>query len=142
MATLDEILHRIISTRNLSHHQTLTSWQIDLPRRGRFTCQLDVGPDALEWWLTVYDQVDGKEVWKDWMDYLGYHNGKTEAELIEDKGCDISTFIEAWLRATDARITRIKTKFFFNIFHITNTELELFLENQWVVAPLDDLSRY
>jgi hypothetical protein len=115
--------------------------KIDLPRRGNFVCQLSIGPDALDWYATVYEQASGKEVWQDWMDYLGYHDGKTELELIDDKRRDLATFKEAWLRATDARITRTKTKFFFGLFSFTTTHLELCLEGQWEVAPMYDPSR-
>ncbi len=138
---MEEFLEQFAATHNLYIHQTLTYWLIELPRRGDFVCRIDIVPDVLEWYATVDNKVVGKEAWTDWEDYTGYNDGKTRDELGEDMQCDLSTFMEAWLRATDARITQEKTKFFFGLFSFTLKHLELYLADQWVVAPMYDPSR-
>ncbi|NJD59961.1 MAG: hypothetical protein C3F13_14475 [Anaerolineales bacterium] len=137
----DDTLNQIAATQKLAIQKIKSGGLIELSVRGDFVCQLNIGPDALDWYAIVHDRENSKEVWQDWMDYLGYNDGKTQAELIDDKRRDMSTFIEAWLRASDARITQTKTKFLFGTISFRSTELELCLGGQWQVAPIYDPSR-
>jgi hypothetical protein len=138
---MEDFIEHIMAPHNLSHHHHLNAWRIDLPGRGNLVCQLSVAPGALEWYANVNRRENGEEVWTDWLDYVGFHDGKTRDQLEDDIQRDQSTFIAAWLYATDARITRAKTKFFFGHFSFTLKNLELCIGGQWMDAPMYDPSR-
>ncbi len=135
MPAIKEFLEHIAATHALLLMSN-AGWHIKLPSRGRLVCQLYIDSNLYgEWSASVYDKVDGKEVWNQLIEYIDDPDDKTDVELMDDKQRDLKTFIEAWLSSTDARIRKIKYKYLFGLFSVTSTNLELYIEGQWQFAP-------
>ena len=101
--SLLDTLTRIAIRHGLQLTPQGVGWQLELPLRGNLRGRLTIGPDARDWYLTLSDAFDGREVWSDWMDYLGYDD-RSEEQLINDKGQDLAWFVGAWINAPDVRI--------------------------------------
>jgi hypothetical protein len=99
---------------NVKHGSSPESgWQINLPSRGNFICDLDIAPKALEFYVTIrLDTPNAEEVWSDWADYYGYVKSDSEEKLIADKQIDLKYFIEQWMSSTSIRVIN-KKKFLF-----------------------------
>jgi len=94
-------------------------WKLQLPGRGEFLCDVAVGPRALEWYATLQDRTERREVWSDWMDYRGYDK-TPEEELLAAKARDLAWFLEAWVSAADVRVT--DTRRFLGLLRSTKPE--------------------
>jgi hypothetical protein len=101
-------------------------WDVQLPARDSFTCELRIGPGAYGWDARVLDPIDGRELWSDWADYPGYNekNKILERALIEEKQEDIQSFVETWVAATGVRVTSTRTAIFWGLFHRTRVEVK------------------
>ncbi len=86
--------------------------------------EIDVASDALEWFVTVYDQT-GKVLWNEWMDYRGYDSTPPE-QLEAQMSSDLSWFTETLVRADDFR-ARLQAKLFFFAKIIP----EVLIDGQW-----------
>lgn len=105
MLNMQAFLNDLCTQHALQLDQRGEGWEILLPERTGLSCLLVIGPDALDWGASVGHGT--KELWSDWMDYLGYDD-KPEAELITEKQRDISICVELWMSASAARIETVK----------------------------------
>lgn len=136
METFEQRLGDLASRHALTVTQEGDGWLIDLPQRDSLTCQLSIGPEALDWYATVLDSADGRKVLTDWMDYLGYEKRPVE-DLVRDKLRDLAWFIEAWLGATELRVTRVS-----KLMGLVNTTtVEWNHQNHWEPIQLNDPNR-
>ena len=114
---MEEFIKSIAKQYNLSvlsHQSPKSGWEINLPARGNFICDLNIEPEALEFYVTIrLDTPNAEEVWSDWMDYYGYVKSDSEEKLINDKQIDLKYFIEQWMSSTGIRVSNQK-KYFFN----------------------------
>lgn len=69
------------------------SWRIIITKGRDLVCEVTVPHDVLEWFASVTQRHDKKEVWSDWMDYSGYHDRPREQLEVEMAG-DILAFID------------------------------------------------
>ena len=102
---MQTFLQELCTKHGLSLDKHGDGWEILLPERTGLSCLLRIGPDALDWGTSVGQ--DTKELWSDWMDYLGYEE-RSEADLISDKQRDISVCVERWMSANAVRIETVK----------------------------------
>ncbi|MBS3087948.1 hypothetical protein J4226_05120 [Candidatus Pacearchaeota archaeon] len=108
----DELITNIAKKFNLEIKKTRDAYYATLPNCKNISCDIAIGRDALEWYITLIDTQIKKNIFKDWMDYLGYDKSPEE-KLINIKYNDLLYFIENWLKATE-----IKTdyeKYFFKL---------------------------
>ena len=98
-------------------------WDIPLPVRDNCMCELHIGPGACDWSASVVDPADGRELWSDWMDYLGYDK-RPEVQLIEEKQQDLGSFVATWIAATGVRVTRTRKAILWGLRHKTRVEVE------------------
>jgi len=102
---MKQFLKRLVKEYNLTVDPTGTGWKVTLPHQGEFICQLDIGPQTLDWYAAIFYQNDQNKIWMDWMDYDGYDE-KTEDQLVNDKQRDISWFVISWITATAVRFSQ------------------------------------
>jgi hypothetical protein len=69
------------------------SWRLLIPKGETHFCEVTVPHAVFEWFASVRDSDEGKEVWSDWMDYEGY-NDSSQAELEESMADDVERFID------------------------------------------------
>ncbi len=108
----DELITNIAKKFNLEIKKARDAYYTTLPNCKNISCDIIIGRDALEWYITLIDTQIKKNIFKDWMDYLGYDKSPEE-KLINIKYNDLLYFIENWLKATE-----IKTdyeKYFFKL---------------------------
>ena len=97
-----------------------------LPEKEGYSCELSIGPDALEWYTTIKNKHSGQVVYSNWVDYLGYDD-TPENQLIEQKVSDIKTFVSDWKAVTQVRL--ITKSVFFGV--IKTKYFELNLNGHW-----------
>lgn len=81
---LIETLRHRIDLRIVEQKQ---SWLVVIPKGPDFVCEVTIPHQVLEWFASVKQQQDAREVWSDWMDYTGHDNSqmeKLEAEMADD----------------------------------------------------------
>jgi len=135
---MEEFIHSISKQYDLELSQEFPDqgWQVKLPARGNFICDLDIGPNALEFYVTIrLDTPNAEQVWSDWMDYYGYVKSDTEEELINDKQLDLKYFIEQWMSSTNIRLRR--NKMFLGLFK----KIEWCHNGEWSEIIICDLNR-
>ena len=94
---------------NIKQQSPESGWELNLPVRGNFICDLDIGPNATEYYVTIrLDTQNAEQVWSDWMDYHGNVKSDSEAKLINDKQLDLQYFIQRWMSSTNIRIKKNK----------------------------------
>ncbi len=59
------------------------SWLIIITKGRDLICEVTVPHDVLEWFASVRQRHDQKEVWSDWMDYVGYDDSPKEKLEVE-----------------------------------------------------------
>jgi len=69
------------------------SWRICITKGRDLICEVTVPHDVLEWYASVKQQRDQKELWSDWMDYSGYDDRSRE-QLELEMTTDILAFID------------------------------------------------
>ena len=69
------------------------SWNLLIPKGRRFRCEVTVPHTVLEWFASVRDRIENKEVWSDWMDYEGYDDSP-KADLEEAMAEDVERFVD------------------------------------------------
>jgi len=69
------------------------SWLIIITKGRDLFCEVTVPHDVLEWFASVKQRPDKKEVWSDWMDYSGYDDRPREKLEVEMAG-DILAFVD------------------------------------------------
>ena len=63
------------------------SWLVVITKGRDLFCEVTIPRDVLEWFASVKQRHDKREVWSDWMDYTGYDDSpkeKLEAEMADD----------------------------------------------------------
>jgi hypothetical protein len=68
------------------------SWRICITKGRDLICEVTVPHSVLEWYASVKDRRENKEVWSDWMDYSGYDDSSPEKLETEMTG-DVLAFI-------------------------------------------------
>jgi hypothetical protein len=86
---IDQLRHR----SGVSVEEDASAWLVHIPK-GAERCEITIPKDVFEWFASVKD-VEGKEVWSDWMDYYDASPEVLERQMKED----ISSFIERVLRS-------------------------------------------
>lgn len=136
MLTLEENLTTLATSRGLELFQQGDGWSISLPARSAYVCELNIGPEVLDWYATLRREGEGHDVWTDWVDYTGYDR-RAEATMLEDKCCDIRWFTEGWLTASGIRISETRTSQ--GLFRSTLVEWEH--EGRWEEISMCDPNR-
>jgi len=80
----EELINSIAKKFNLDIQQINEGHQIKIYNKSKFYCKIDIGTDALEWYITLVEKSSNDIIYEDWMDYLGYDERK-EIDLIKDK---------------------------------------------------------
>jgi hypothetical protein len=120
---VEEVLARLTALYPMTVTPWGAGWHVRLAMRDNFICELHVGPDALDWYAGVLDPADGRELWSDWMDYLGYDK-RPKVQLIEEKQRDLASFVESWITATGVRVVRRRKAVLLGLLHTTRIEVE------------------
>jgi len=108
----EELINSIAKKFNLDIQQINEGHQIKIYNKSKFYCKIDIGTDALEWYITLVEKSSNDIIYEDWMDYLGYDERK-EIDLIKDKLNDLIFFIGNWILATDIKVEI--DRFFFKL---------------------------
>jgi len=69
------------------------SWRLLIPKGKHISVNVTVPHAVFEWFASVWDSDEDKEVWCDWMDYEGY-NDSSQAELEEEMADDVERFTD------------------------------------------------
>lgn len=69
------------------------AWRICITKGGDLICEVTVPHEVLEWFASVRQRHDQKEVWSDWMDYCGYDDRPKEQLEVQMAG-DVLAFID------------------------------------------------
>ncbi len=69
------------------------SWRLLVPNGETHFCEVTVPYAVFEWFASVRDSVEDKELWSDWMDYEGY-NDTSQEELEVLMANDVERFID------------------------------------------------
>ena len=69
------------------------SWKLLIPKGDRFRCEVTVPYTVHEWFASVLDRIESKEVWSDWMDYEGYDD-TLKSDLEESMAEDVERFVD------------------------------------------------
>lgn len=102
-------------------------FEISLKSKGGYYCELNVGPESLEWYISVREELSKAEVYNNWHDYQGYDDS-SESLLIQNKMNDVLRFVKNWETAKQIRILIVKKY----LSLIKNTYCELLIEQKWL----------
>lgn len=102
-------------------------FKFPLKSKGGYYCELYIGPESLEWYVLIKEELSSTEVFNEWYDYQGYDN-TSENLLIQNKMEDILRFVKNWESAEQVRISKFKK--YFGL--IKNTYCELLIEDEWI----------
>ena len=69
------------------------SWKILITKGGTYLCEVTVPHTVLEWFASVQDRAESKEVWSDWEDYEGYDD-TPKRDLEESMADDVERFVD------------------------------------------------
>ena len=69
------------------------SWLVVITKGKDLFCEVNIPRDVLEWFASVKQRQDKREVWSDWMDYKGYDD-RSKEELEAEMADDILAFID------------------------------------------------
>ena len=69
------------------------SWLVIITKGRDMFCEITIPRDVLEWFASVKQRHDKREVWSDWMDYTGY-DARPKEELEKEMTEDILAFID------------------------------------------------
>ena len=69
------------------------SWKLLITKGRKYLCEVTVPHAVLEWFASVQDRTERKEVWSDWMDYEGYDD-TPRSELMESMVDDVESFAD------------------------------------------------
>jgi hypothetical protein len=138
---LEEIVLDLAREYDLTVLPRGDGWCIQLPARGNLACRLDIGPEAYDWYVTLFDPANDLELWTEWMDYYGYKDKRSEAELIDDKRRDIAWFLQGWLRAVDIRVMKKRDRFFWGLITLKRVEAEWNHGGTWSPVEVYDPHR-
>jgi hypothetical protein len=101
---------------------------------------LDIGPEALEWYVTLFDPTNDQKLWTEWMDYYGYDK-RSEAYLIDDKRRDIAWFLQGWFRAVDIRVIQTRDPLFWGLIRLKRVEAQWNHRGTWSPVEVYDPQR-
>lgn len=138
MHPIQDMLARLAAQHDLKTERRGEGWIVQLPKRENFSCELTIGPEALEWYATVKSS-DDSPLWTDWMDYTGYGENSVST-LVAQKARDIAWFVEQWCRASHIRVKEKRTL----LGLMRSRSLEAERDDQWhevgMFEPKTDIS--
>lgn len=124
---VEELINGIAKKFNLDIQLIDENYQIKINNKSKFSCKIDIGPNAFEWYITLVEKSSNNIIYEDWMDYLGYDERK-ETDLIKDKYNDLIFFIGNWILATDIKV--VYNRFFFKL--IKNKTCFWKIDGKWM----------
>lgn len=131
--TFEDQLNAITEQFGLTVSQKGDGFSIQLPPIGNNTGELDIGPDELDWYLTIQNEFL-KKPYTDWLDYTGYSDDSRE-KLTKDKLEDIIYFLESWTSAVQIKFEVQKSLFGL----VRNTRAFWNLSGKWSEIQLSEI---
>ncbi len=93
MSRISQLIEVLRNRSDVGIVEREQSWLVVIPKGHDFVCEVTIPHEVLEWFASVKQRPDMREVWSDWMDYTGYDDSPME-KLEADMADDITAFID------------------------------------------------
>jgi len=93
MSALSDLIARLRQRHDLTVAELPFAWRVTLTREPDLLCEIIIAHEVLEWFAAVTNPADDRELWSDWMDYVGYDD-RPRHVLEEEMARDILAFIQ------------------------------------------------
>lgn len=93
MSPIRQLIEELRARSDVGVAEEAQGWRICISKGRAFSCEVIIPHDVLEWFASVKDRIEHKDVWSDWMDYSGYDSRPRE-ELEAEMARDILAFVD------------------------------------------------
>jgi hypothetical protein len=93
MSRIRQLIESLQQRNDVEVVQQEQSWLVVITKGGDLFCEVTIPRDVVEWFASVKQRQDKREVWSDWMDYIGYDDRPKE-KLETEMADDILAFID------------------------------------------------
>lgn len=92
MASIQQLIKELRTRPDVGVIDEAQSWRISISKGRDLLCLVTVPRNVLEWHAAVWNRLEKKDVWSDWMDYSGYDDRPHET-LESEMADDILAFV-------------------------------------------------
>jgi hypothetical protein len=93
MSRIQQLIESLRQRSDVGIVEQEQSWLVVITKGRDLFCEVTIPHDVLEWFASVKQRHDKREVWSDWMDYTGYDDRPTE-QLEAEMADHILAFID------------------------------------------------